>query len=183
MTQFSLGVAAFTLFFCGGSISADEPPECNKTKFVGNLFTNSECSSRDGVTISTFLGPAALSPYATEFDRRTFVVARGQDAMAVRNVAGLIEVPRGTVKTQITLAQPPLQDQITRRDAKRVASSHRQWVVRSESVQYTAQGGVPGYVVECATAIRSKRLETVAAAECFSLEERKRFLRTLDALR
>lgn len=185
MTQLRRGVAAVMLALGVASVSAENSPECAKTNFIGVLFTQTECTTQDGVTVSQFLGTAPSSPYATEFDRRAFAfaVARGQNTESVRRVAGIVKGFRGAATTQSFLSPPPSQAQIARRDASGAARSHHQWIVMFERVQYAAQGGVPGFVIDCATAIRSNRSETVEAAECFPLEERKRFFRTLDAIR
>jgi hypothetical protein len=174
---------ALVLAFCVGSASADGMPDCATPVLVTDLLARSECDSQDGITRSRFLGAAPSSPYATEFDRRSVAVARGHDPKAVSEAAGVILLSRGARLQRTRLTRPPAEDQIARRTAVRATSKYRQWTVMMERVQYSAQGGAPGFVVDCATALSSTARETTAVAECFALEDRQRFLRTLDEIR
>jgi hypothetical protein len=153
----------------------------NPTTSTAGLRTTN-CSLERGVSIVRLTGAEPLSPYATEFDKRSVVFATGADSKAVKSAAGIHEESNVLSKREGGLVIPPEFDQIARRSPAK-SFKHGQWIVVSERIQYAAQGGAPGFVVDCATAIRGDKQRTVAVAECFPLEERQRYLRTLESVR
>ncbi|MEY4581319.1 MAG: hypothetical protein RL701_6022, partial [Pseudomonadota bacterium] len=162
MMRLDLSVSLFLLCLCLGSARADATSECAGSVLITDSLTQSECSSQDGITVSQFVGATPSSPYATEFDRRTVAVVRGHDAKSVRQAAGFVNGSRGIALPQSRLARPPAEDQIARRVADRATSRYRKWTVMTEKIQYGAQGGAPGFVLDCATALRSNQRETTA---------------------
>jgi len=142
-----------------------------------------ECSTKDGLTVVRYHGPAPSSVYATEFDRRAVTVASGVNARIVREAAGITSGARGMSIGRSRLVKPPVEAQIVHRTTAKKTQKHLHWTILVEEMQYGAQGDAPGFVIDCATALRSNRYGTIAVAECFPLEERQRFLRTLRAIK
>lgn len=140
------------------------------------------CEVSQSVAIERYSGQKLASPYASEFDQREVVVAWGGKAEFVEAVAGIKSDP-GAIQRQTGLLQPPFADQIVRRYLFKKASRYNQWVIVYEQIEYAAQGAAQKFFLECATAIRSSTQATKVVAECFSLEERRRFLKTLDAVK
>lgn len=140
------------------------------------------CQVSGLVAIERYLGPKPESPYASAFDRRELVVAYGKSIEAVKAIAGIKAGSRAS-QTQRLLLQPPLVDYIAKRSPLPKASSYKQWSIASEKIEYGAQGGAQGFLLECATARRSVMSTMVVVAECFPFEEKARFFKTLDAVR
>lgn len=140
------------------------------------------CQASGLVFIEQYLGPKPESPYASAFDRRELVVAYGKTLGAVKAVADIGAGSRRP-QTQSPLLQPPLVDYVVKRVPASKARNYKKWSISSEKIEYSAQGGAPGFLLECATAIRSTSSRTVVVAECFPLEEKARFAKTLDAVR
>ncbi|WP_180839059.1 hypothetical protein [Variovorax sp. RO1] len=132
--------------------------------------------------IEQYLGPKPESPYASAFDRRELVVAYAKTLDAVKAVAGIGTGSRSP-QTQSPLLQPPLVDYVVKRLPTSKARHYKKWSISSEKIEYGAQRGAPGFLLECATAIRSTSSRTVVVAECFPFEEKARFAKTLDAVR
>lgn len=143
----------------------------------------SACSSGLGLTRVEYVGSTPPSPYATEFDKRKVVIAQGQDARLVRNAAGIETGPHGASLSRTRLVRPPEEDQLASRKMSRAGSSFEGWTVWVESIQYAAQGAMPGFTMDCATALRTEKVAATAVAECFALEERQRFFSILRTLR
>ncbi len=183
MTQLSGLTVGALLAICLQSAIADGKTGCVAPALAAQGLEQSECSVQDGLTLSRHVGSVPVSPYSTVFDQRSVVVVHGTNAAAVRESAGITTGLRGMSLLQSRLVRPPAEDQIARRTAARSASKHREWNVLSERIQYAAQGGAPGFVIDCATALGSVGQQTTAVGECFPLEERQRFFRTLDATR
>ena len=182
LSRKAVSFAALLTFYLHG-VQADGLATCASLVLSFENLTQSECSNQDGLTVFRYLGKTTSSPYATEFDQRSVLVARGLNAKAVRAAAGIDAGPKGMSLNQSRLARPLAEDQIARRSPLKASVRHREWTIMTERVQYAAQGRAPGFVVDCATALRSSQRETTAVAECFPLEERQRFLRTLEAIR
>jgi hypothetical protein len=175
--------ACLSLAFLAKPVLSDGLPECAVSALPSDVLERTECSIQSGVTLSRFIGPVSSSAYGTDFDQRSVAVAQGSDAIAIRAIAGIVSGKRGITLHRNGLGQPPAEDRISRRDIVRQPSKHFQWSVITERIQYGAQGGGLGFVLDCATALRSNSRQTTAVAECFPLEERRRFLQTLDAIR
>lgn len=141
-----------------------------------------ECQVSGLVINERYLGPKPESPYASAFDRRELAVAYGKTIEAVKAVVGIKADSRASQAPSLLL-QPPLVDSIVKRSPVSKASNYKQWSIASEKIEYGAQGGAQGFRLECATAIRSSMSKTVVVAECFPLEEKARFSKTLDAVR
>lgn len=156
---------------------------CTGLALAAEGLQQTECSSQNGLTVTRYLGTAPRTVYETEFDRRAVTVANGANAKLVREAAGITSGARGMSIVQSRLVKPPVEDQIVHRTPAKETQRHLHWTVWTEQIQYGAQGGAPGFVIDCATALRSNRHGTTAVAECFPLEERLRFLRTLESIK
>lgn len=157
--------------------------KCTSLALASEELQQTECSTKNGLTVTRYLGPAPVSVYATEFDRRSVTVANGENAKLVREAAGLTSNSHGMSMAQIRLVKPPVEDQIIHRIPAKATQRYLQWTVWTEEIQYGTQGGAPGFVIDCATALRSNRHGATAVAECFPLEERQRFFHTLKAIK
>lgn len=139
------------------------------------------CEISRSVMVEHYSGPKPAQPYASEFDRREVAIAIGKKAESVTTVAGIRAGPRA-VQIQTSLLYPPFVDQIAKRYPTPKARRYKRWVIAYEQIEYGAQGSEQGFPLECATAVHSTTRATKIVAECFPLEERARFLKTLDAV-
>jgi hypothetical protein len=156
---------------------------CPGPKLSEVVLQQTSCEERTGLTAIRYSDVGASSAYATAFDRRSVVVLFGHDVHAVKSEAGLPARSSEHSLYCVKLVEPPFADQIESRKAAKRPIRHRTWTVLTERVQYEAQGGAAGFVIDCATAMKSSKGGSVAIAECFALEERQRFFRTLDLVR
>ena len=140
------------------------------------------CEERGVGWIEQYRDVAPLSPYATEFDRRNVIVARSADPVFFVEAAGVRGAGRMQSLAQTRLVTPPAVDQLRRRQVTRAVGRHAGWTVYTEHLIYKAQGGARGFVIDCATGLRSGGKYTTGVAECFAVEERPRFLRMLEAI-
>ena len=140
------------------------------------------CEVSRSVMIERYLSPEPTSVYASNLDRREVAIATGKNAESVASVAGLRLGPRA-VQVQTKLLQPPFVDQIARRYVNPMKIRYKNWMIAYEEIEYGAQGSAHGFPFECATAIQSTWQARKIVAECFPLEERARFAKTLDAVR
>lgn len=180
----SLKHFAPVLLILVSTVSRSDPPSCCE----GLSLDSAElrllgCSDRNGVVLCTYVGSTDASPYATEFDRRTVVIACGAESPSLRAMIGvpLEEKDAGGYRT--LLARPPEEEQVVRRTPDSSVQNYFGWQVYSERVDYGAQGGMSGYTIDCATAIKATERYTSAVSECFSVEKRNRFLQTLPQVR
>ena len=156
---------------------------CLGPTLVAEGLQQAECSIQWGLTVERYMDSVPLSAYATEFDRRSVTVVHGANAKAVSDAAGVAGGSRAMDNGRSRLVKPPIEDQIAHRISAKSTQKYLQWTIWMERIQYRAQGGSLGYVIDCATALRSNQHCTTAVAECFPLEEQQRFLRTLDAVK
>lgn len=140
------------------------------------------CEISRSVVIERYLSPEPTSVYASKLDRREVAIAMGKNAESVASAAGLTLGPR-SIQVQTKLLQPPFADQIARRYVNPMKIRYKNWMIAYEEIEYGAQGSAPGFPFECATAIQSTLQAKKIVAECFPLEERARFAKTLDAVR
>lgn len=154
----------------------------NSPVLLSNELDRIECQVSRWVVIEKYVSPKPDSLYVTAFDRRELALAHGETLDAVKAVVG---IPRGSSgpHAQRLLLQPPLAEYVVKRTPVPKVRNHKKWAIASEEIEYVVQGEAPGFPLECATAIRSTTLRAVVVAECFPLEERTRFTKTLDAVR
>lgn len=164
-------VAAVFVIFIHTVHAGTVVDRCSNTPFISNSeLSQMQCRIVGSVTVETYTTPALLSPYATAFDQRSLTVAYSKDARALKAASG-----------SLTLLRPPMAEQISKK-APISKTSYGHWIISSEMIEYGSPGGAPGFVLSCSTAIRSRPTLTLAVAECYPLEQRKRFLRTLISL-
>lgn len=137
----------------------------------------------EGLVVQRYEESQSGNPYATDLDRRVVVVARGERLEALMRAAGIASASGKQSLGKTLLVQPPLEDQVHRRSPSGAARKHKRWQLWSEAVEYGAQGSAQGFTIDCVTAIRNERPYATAVAECFPLEERKRFLLMLERIR
>lgn len=178
-----ISVIALLAMATHGAQANGTPTTCPGSALVAEELQRIECSRQQGLTVERYVDQVPSSAYATEFDRRAVTVVHGANAKAVRDVAGISSGIRGMSVGHSHLVKPPLEDQIAHRSMTKATQKHLQWTIWTEQIQYGAQGGAPGYLIDCVTALRSNQHCTTAVAECFPFEERQRFLRTLDAVK
>lgn len=174
-------IAGLFVMLAGPATWADEAPRCGSPILFELSLTRVSCEERGAGSVERYRDSAPLSPYATEFDRRNVVVARSADPVFFIEAAGLGGAGKVRNLTQTRLVTPPAVDQLQRRQVAKAVARHAGWTVYTEHLVYKAQGNARGFVIDCATGIRSGRGKATAVAECFALEERARFLRTLEA--
>lgn len=150
------------------------------TAFIEGL-SRTACEISQSVIIESYSSPRPTSPYASEFDWRNVAIASGKKSNAVMAVAGIKSGPAAT-RIQTGLLRPPLPDRIAKRYLIPKASRYGHWVIAYEQVEYGAQGSIPGFAMECATAIRSFKQEIKVVAECFPFGGRVRFSKALGAI-
>jgi hypothetical protein len=165
------------------SVHAEERVDCPVSAIPLSGMAIAECATQSGVVIFRYRDNAPVEPYSTEFDRRFLAIAVGERVNALYEVAGIKLTPRGLKQKRTVLVQPPVAHQILTRKSTAGVRRHHAWTILSEIVQYAEQGGSPGFVIECATGVRSKKGGSAVVSECFPLESRSRFLRTLDSVR
>lgn len=171
------------VFVMRATIADSHLPECSTPPAVLiDGLSRTACEISQSVMVERYSGPKPAHPYASEFDRRKVAIAIGKKAESVTTVAGIRAGPRA-VQVQTSLLYPPLVDQVAKRYPTPKARRYKRWVIGYEQIEYGAQGSAQGFPLECATAVHSTTQATKIVAECFPLEERARFLKTLDAVR
>lgn len=146
--------------------------QCFSTPAISNSeVSQTQCRIVGSVTIETYSTPALLSPYATAFDQRSLTVAYSKDARALK-----------AASRSLPLLRPPMAEQISKKEPMS-KTSYGHWIISSEMIEYGSPAGAPGFILSCSTATRSRPTLTLAVAECYPLEQRERFLRTLNSLR
>jgi hypothetical protein len=143
--------------------------------------TMASCATEGGVRVLRYEEGISRSPYASEFDKREFFVAESNNVDVLANRVGIRKTRHGLALRTTLLASAPEPSQIASRDALRKTTASNNWTIFAEHVQYAAQGSVMGFTIECGTAIQlhPSKGKFLAASECFSLENKKRFLATL----
>ena len=145
--------------------------QCSTSAAISNSDLNqTQCRIVGAVTVETYSASALLSPYATAFDQRSLIVAYSKDARALKAASRGLPLPLAPMADQISKKQPMPK------------TNYRHWSISSEMIEYGSPGGAPGFVLSCSTAIRSRPALTLAVAECYPLEQRERFLKTLNSL-
>ncbi|MDP9990619.1 hypothetical protein J2W30_000282 [Variovorax boronicumulans] len=183
MMQFDKVLLCFSLVLVTRATLADSHlPACSAPPAILiDGLSRTTCEIARSVTVEHYSGPKPASPYASELDRREVAIALGKKAESVTTVAG-IRVGPHVVQVQTSLLHPPFVDQIAKRYPTPKARRYKHWVIAYEQIEYGAQGSEQGFPLECATAVHSTTHATKIVAECFPLEERARFLKTLDAV-
>lgn len=138
-----------------------------------------ECVVKEGVILSRHIGATPPAPYASELDRRLVV-----SGFAARSDEEGERVSSARVEREITdyfseLA-PPYKEKLELVSKK--SAIYRTWTVHSSDLQYVSQGANRGFVLKCAMAVTSLNGTAAGLAECFPLEERATFLRSLDTM-
>lgn len=165
-------VVAFVALFIHTVHADTVVDQCSSTPAISNSeLSQTQCRIVGAVTVKTYSASALLSPYATAFDQCSVAVAYSKDARALKSALG--DVP---------LLRAPMADQISKKEPM-PKTNYRHWVISSEMIEYGSPGGAPGFVLSCSTAIRSRPTLTLAVAECYPLEQRERFIHTLDSVR
>lgn len=151
---------------------------CSASSLLAHGLKNTRCESTNGLTFIQYEGAKTDSPYTTQFDVRSIAIMIGPDAKSVKAASGFPErAAVGSFRTQLT--SPPFKEQIVSRHPEKKMLKYGEWAYVVEHIQYGAQGSARGYVVDCATAHKAASGHAVAISECFSIEERSRFLQTL----
>lgn len=156
---------------------------CSALSLTDEKLEQAECTTLNNVILVKYLGPIPDSPYATEFDRRKISLARSNEAQNVKTIAGIADSVRGMTLERSNLIQPPLENHIANRTLPKTAQKYRNWNIWIEKIQYGAQGGAQGFAIDCATALNITPQGAIAVAECYPLEEQRRFLRTLNKIK
>lgn len=159
------------------------PLSCGSPLLEDRALRQIECVDEKGLVVQRYEESSPPTAYATDLDKRTVAVARSEQVEALMQAAGIVSKSRRQALPRTLLLQPPMKDQVHHRAPPRAARKHKQWQLWTEEVQYGAQGGSPGFVIDCVTAIRTEPKYATAVAECFPLEERTRFLSTLDKIK
>lgn len=155
--------------------------ECSTPPLVAiNGLKRTGCQNLGSGTVERYLSDKSLSPYASEFDQRDLTVAHGKDLKAVMTAVG-IDSRSITSSTGSPLLHLPMADKVSRVGLNKRNFRYRSWNVSTERIEYGAQGGAPGFQITCAVAVRSTKERAVVFTECFPLEEKNRFIRTLDS--
>lgn len=184
MTKTSLVALSVMGLMTHCSINASsQVPHCAESIFPKLNLRQTSCNEQDGVETRKYSGSEPTSPYATEFDRRQVVIAKSADTAKLQQVVGLKVTGQTLKMPRIQLVTPPFEDQISQRKSMSKPERRNGWVIVTERIQYAAQGGRPGFVMDCSTAVHRRKKDSAAVAECFPLEERDRFLHTLDSVR
>jgi hypothetical protein len=140
-----------------------------------------DCTTEAGVLVLKYANIGTDSPYATEFDRRDLSIALSDNrAVLLRKIGAKIS-RRGISLRTTLLASPPHSSQIKDRRMSPNPARAGKWIIFIEDIQYAAQGTAPGFPIECGTAVRlnDSGVRAVAVSECFTYENKQRFLSTL----
>lgn len=166
-----------------GSVMGDsEPAICAEPVLPGLHIAKAYCDMESGRSTFSFSGPEPTSPYTSDFDRRRVVIAKATSTSKLKLPGSLGAESRSRRSTGIQLIAPPVEDQIVQREHIKKTVKKRGWKIVTERVTYGAQGGVPGFAMDCSTATRWQKTFTLAVAECYPLEERQRFIKTLELI-
>jgi hypothetical protein len=133
-----------------------------------------KCYWDKNVLVGRYGGTEVLPLYATDFDDRQVVIAQA------KKMKKILEFSFNDVNGNQILLAPPFEEQILNREKGK--SAYKKWTLYQEIVQYKAQGGEGGYVMQCTTATQQKNKGAIAVSECFSLENRIAFFSLLDAI-
>lgn len=137
------------------------------------------CETSNGLILEKYRGDQLESPYATEFDQRKVGLAYGQRLNSEFSIFS-----KNSLSLKLTppsLITPPLTDQIKSRHIRPGLKVHRNWKIFNEHIEYVAEGGKTGFVLNCATAIRFFEKKAMVIGECFPLEESNLFILTIDS--
>lgn len=172
-----------TVFSCASAQPA--PSFCKQMTGTLDGLALSNCIESNDVVVLKYQQTVPASPYATEFDRRSFFIALSKDSEALFERIGMRTSGQTVSLVSTLLAHPPEQDQILHRQVSKTKIEQGDWVVSLEEIQYEAQGQVAGYMMECGTAIRRQPStgEIIAASECFAYEDKERFFQTLSKVK
>lgn len=178
----TLSTLAWGLFACGVSMADGESAICTEPILPGLHVVEVRCDVEGGVSAFSLSGPEPTSPYASEFDRRRVVIAKATSKDKLRFYRDLDSDSgsRPLSFAGLRLLSPPAENQIVQRIHLKKSIKKRGWHIATERVSYGAQGGAAGYVMDCSTATRWHKTHALTVAECYPLEERQRFVKTLD---
>ena len=182
MTKLSLALA-FLMYQSAIGFANEASAKCTAPKIVSDTLAITECAQKNQVTLVTYREPSSLSPYATALDQRSVVVGYGPDMKQVKEAAGILSNNGSDYLSRTLLTAPPMAEAVESRKPTSSSTNRGRWVVFFEQIQYGAEGGGQGYVIDCGTALKTVQATAIAVAECFSLEDRQRFLNTLDQIR
>ena len=181
MTKLSL-VLAFLLYQPAIGYAVKTSAKCTAPRIVSDTLAMTEYAQKNQVTLVTYREPSSFSSYATELDQRSVVVGYGLNLKQVKEAAGVLSNNGKDYLSRTLLTAPPMTEAIESRKPTRSSTNRGPWVVFFEQIQYGAEGGGQGYVIDCGTALKTEEGTAIAVAECFSLENRQRFLNTLDQI-
>lgn len=180
----TLAALAWGLLACGAAVADGESVICTEPILPGLRLVEARCDVEGGTSAFSFSGPEPTSPYASEFDQRRVVIAKATSKAKLSFSRGfdLDASGRPLSSAGPQLISPPHEDQIVQREHLKKGIKKRGWHIATERIGYGVQGGGGGYVVDCSTATRWHKSYALAVAECYPLEERQRFIKTLDLI-
>lgn len=160
------------------SIASAAPPpiDCaNSSLSLSENLVRTECKKIESIIIEAYQSTDSKSSYVTEFDKRTIVIARGEN-LDIKNISDIHQ----NFLRQNKLITPPFSDQIDKIESQK-KSIHNNWKISMRILTYSNQNREsPGYAIKCATAKRSIKKTHTIFSECFPFEEENRFIQTLD---
>jgi len=115
---------AFVLLSTFSYVHAESTsPNCHDVTVILDHLTLANCQMMANVVVMNFHGTPPTSPYATEFDKRNFVLAISKDVNALLKQAGIKTTKSGTSLISTTLVHPPYEDAILIRHVSKKKSA------------------------------------------------------------
>lgn len=178
----TVATLAWGLLACPTSMAVGDPAICIEPALPGLHVVEIQCDVAHGRVVFSFSGPEPTSPYASDFDRRRVAIAKATSTRRLKLPGGPGAESHSPRSAGFQLLSPPAQEQIVQREEVKKAVKKSGWHIVTERVSYGAQGGRFGFVMECSTATHWHKTYALAVAECYPLEERQRFVKTLELI-
>lgn len=118
-------------------------------------------------------------PYSTDLDRRKLVTVRGPDPIWIKKINGISGNNQYDVN-ESAVNKPPFSEEIYRTYKERTVAVNG-WLIGINQVQCRSTRHGPGYVFMCATSFKKGQEFSMSISECFPLEEKSRFYKTINS--
>jgi hypothetical protein len=161
-----------------GVIAASESPLCVGPNFNEQQLSAVSCVKKSDVTAVEYSGNEPSGNYSTEFDKRRVLVVFGSSQSEVKDFSAIKINSQNSLADISNAIQPPHPEQIAKKNLLK-SFKFNDWKIATKRFQYANQGGSLGFVIDCATAFKTSKKHTMVVSECYALEEKNRFLKTL----
>lgn len=169
-------IAGFSLSMAA-TVAASECREAPSVREPG--LTRESCELVGTALVETYRSTAIPNdPYSTELDRRKLVVVRGPDPIWIKRINGIIGKNQYDA-SESAVNKPPFSEEIYKTYKERTVVVNG-WLIGINQVQYGSIAHGPGFVFMCATSFKEGKEFSMSISECFPLEEKSRFYKTIN---